>query len=76
MSGLAVRALVGLVRLYQWALRPVFSRLPAVCRFYPSCSEYCIEALRRKGVVRGCLLTAWRILRCNPFGKGGFDPVP
>ncbi|HAK94723.1 MAG TPA: membrane protein insertion efficiency factor YidD, partial [Planctomycetes bacterium] len=46
------------------------------CRFYPSCSEYCIEALRRKGVVRGCLLTAWRILRCNPFGKGGFDPVP
>ncbi len=76
MSRIVVAALVALVRLYQWTLSPLFRHMPTVCRFYPSCSEYCIEALRRKGVIKGCLLTAWRILRCNPFGKGGFDPVP
>lgn len=46
------------------------------CRFYPTCSSYAIESLQVHGVIKGSLLAAWRILRCNPFGKGGLDPVP
>lgn len=65
--------LIALVRVYQWTLRPVIG---ANCRFYPSCSEYSIEALRRHGAVRGTGLTAWRVLRCNPWNEGGYDPVP
>jgi putative membrane protein insertion efficiency factor len=46
------------------------------CRFTPTCSEYAMEAIDRFGAIRGSLLATWRILRCNPFGKGGYDPVP
>ena len=46
------------------------------CRFYPSCSHYAEDAIRSHGAVRGVMLAAWRILRCNPFGKGGIDQVP
>lgn len=46
------------------------------CRFYPTCSAYAIEAIEKRGVVVGTMLAIWRILRCNPFSKGGFDPVP
>ncbi len=46
------------------------------CRFYPTCSEYTMQAIEIHGVVKGILLGAWRILRCNPFCKGGIDPVP
>ena len=49
---------------------------PPTCRFVPTCSEYAIEALEKHGVVKGSLLTIFRILRCNPFSKGGYDPVP
>lgn len=62
-----------LIRAYQITLSPVFS---GNCRFYPSCSHYGIEALDRFGFFKGCWLTAWRILRCNPFGGHGYDPVP
>lgn len=65
--------LVGLVRLYQWTLRPV---LGANCRFTPSCSDYAIEALHCHGALRGSGLAAWRVLRCNPWVEGGDDPVP
>ncbi len=65
--------LVGLVRLYQWTLRPL---LGANCRFTPSCSDYAIEALRCHGALRGSGLAAWRVLRCNPWVEGGDDPVP
>ncbi len=64
---------IGAVRVYQWTLRPV---LGANCRFAPSCSEYAVDALRRHGAVRGSGLAAWRILRCNPWCEGGYDPVP
>jgi putative membrane protein insertion efficiency factor len=48
---------------------------PATCKYHPSCSQYAIDALREKGLVRGSLLAAWRLLRCNPWSHGGFDPV-
>lgn len=46
------------------------------CKFKPTCSQYAIEAIEKYGVMKGGLLAAWRILRCNPFSKGGYDPVP
>jgi len=67
------RPLVLLVRMYQIALSPLMG---GCCRFEPSCSEYMIEALKTHGAVKGTLLGVWRILRCHPFGKSGFDPVP
>jgi len=45
------------------------------CRYFPSCSEYAIDALKKYGVIRGCLKSTWRILRCNPWSKGGYDPA-
>jgi hypothetical protein len=46
------------------------------CRFYPSCSDYALQALERHGLIRGLGLTVWRLLRCHPYHPGGFDPVP
>ncbi len=66
-------ALVLLVRLYQWTLRPFIG---AHCRFEPSCSHYAIEALQHHGALRGSGLAARRVLRCNPWTPGGYDPVP
>jgi putative membrane protein insertion efficiency factor len=63
--------LVGLVRLYQVFLSPI---LGGQCRFHPSCSEYCIQAIRKYGAVRGGLKGVGRVLRCHPFHRGGFDP--
>lgn len=61
------------IRLYQ----RTFSRvLPPSCRFIPSCSEYGHEAIERYGVVRGGAMAAWRVMRCNPWGGHGYDPVP
>ncbi len=56
--------------------RWVSPALPARCRFYPSCSSYALTALQTHGAVRGTLLTIWRLLRCQPFHPGGYDPVP
>jgi len=64
---------IGAVRAYQWTLRPLLGNN---CRFFPSCSEYAVEALRCHGATRGGLLAGKRILRCNPWHPGGFDPVP
>lgn len=61
------------IRAYQMTLSPV---LPTQCKFTPTCSQYGLEAVRRHGTLRGGALTTWRLLRCNPFGKGGHDPVP
>ena len=69
----AARAAVGAVRAYQWTIRPVIG---ANCRFWPSCSDYAIEAFRTHGALRGGGLAGWRILRCNPWCDGGYDPVP
>jgi len=70
---LVSRLMVLLVRAYQFVVRPI---LPPSCKFVPSCSDYAIEALRTHGVLRGMMLAGWRILRCNPFTAGGYDPVP
>jgi len=67
------RVLVALVDLYRRFVSPL---LPPMCRFQPTCSQYAREALLTHGALKGLLLAAWRILRCNPFGKGGYDPVP
>jgi uncharacterized protein len=58
------------VRLYQRAISPA---LPQRCRYYPSCSEYAVQAIRRFGILRGLVLAAWRLLRCNPWSHGGVD---
>lgn len=61
------------LKLYKGFISPV---LPASCRYVPSCSEYAAEALARHGLFQGVALAAWRLLRCNPFVHGGYDPVP
>ena len=65
--------LAGLVRVYQRLISPL---LPPSCRFYPSCSQYALEAVTRHGTLRGTWLAARRLARCHPFNPGGFDPVP
>ncbi|MEZ4499681.1 MAG: membrane protein insertion efficiency factor YidD [Thermomicrobiales bacterium] len=67
------KPLLWLIRLYQIALSPL---LPSSCRFYPTCSQYGYEAIEKYGVIKGCWLTLKRIVRCQPFCKGGYDPVP
>jgi putative membrane protein insertion efficiency factor len=66
--------LLGLIRLYQMTL----SRgMPAnTCRFYPSCSHYGYQAIYKYGALKGTAMATWRVLRCNPFNPGGYDPVP
>lgn len=67
------RILICLVRAYQLTLGAV---LPRVCRFEPTCSTYTIEAFKEYGLFRGLALSLYRIVRCNPFCDGGWDPVP
>jgi putative membrane protein insertion efficiency factor len=64
---------LGLIKLYQNTVSKV---LPSVCRFQPTCSQYALEAIKRYGFARGSWLAAKRIVRCNPFTEGGYDPVP
>ncbi len=66
------RFLIRLIRLYKKYISP---GLPPSCRYLPTCSDYAIDAITKYGAFKGSLLAAWRILRCNPFSKGGYDPV-
>lgn len=68
----AVRLVLILLRGYKTLVSPL---LPPSCRFTPTCSEYAMEAVRKRGVVQGLLLAIWRLLRCHPFARGGYDPV-
>lgn len=67
------RLLIALLRGYQRWLSPA---LPPACRYTPTCSHYAVEALEQRGLFVGVALAAWRLLRCHPFAKGGYDPVP
>lgn len=67
-------ALLALIRFYQMTLSRA---MPAdTCRFYPSCSHYGYQAIYKHGAVKGSFMATWRVLRCNPFNPGGYDPVP
>ncbi len=74
MKSIVKKALIFLIRTYQMTISPRFSH--GSCRYTPTCSQYAIEAIEIHGVIKGSLMAAWRILRCNPFSKGGWDPVP
>lgn len=67
------RLLQGLIRLYQILLSPFWG---SQCRFHPTCSCYAIDALNKHGAIKGGAIAIYRIFRCNPWAKGGFDPVP
>lgn len=67
------KALIAVIRFYRKAISPL---LPPSCRFYPTCSAYGLEAIQRHGAARGGWLTLKRLLRCHPFCRGGYDPVP
>jgi putative membrane protein insertion efficiency factor len=65
--------LIGMVRLYKTYVSPF---LPSACRYEPTCSEYAMEAVQKHGSLRGAGMAIYRVLRCQPFAKGGYDPVP
>lgn len=67
------KILIWLIRFYQKNISPAGG---PCCKYYPTCSQYGIEAIEKYGAIKGGLLAVWRILRCNPFSKGGYDPVP
>lgn len=67
------RLLIRLVQFYQKGISPL---KPPCCKYIPTCSQYAVEALERFGALKGTALAIWRILRCNPFSRGGYDPVP
>lgn len=66
------RPALAAIHVYQRFISPM---LPASCRFYPTCSQYAYEAIAKYGIIKGSRLAIWRILRCNPFCRGGYDPV-
>jgi len=67
------RVLLTAISAYRRWISPA---IPRRCRYEPSCSTYAVQAIARFGAIRGFLLASWRVLRCNPFSHGGFDPVP
>ena len=64
---------IGLIRGYQRFISPLF---PPSCRYYPTCSNYSVQAIQKQGAIKGSIMGISRILRCHPFVKGGYDPVP
>ncbi len=68
------KIMIRMIRFYQKYLSPL--KVRTHCIYTPTCSQYAIEALEKYGAFKGSLLAIWRILRCNPFSKGGYDPVP
>ena len=72
MRRVAASVLILPIRLYQRLISPA---VPRRCKYEPTCSVYAVDAIRTYGVLRGCVLAAWRLVRCNPFSHGGYDPV-
>jgi len=71
-QGFLARIVIALIKGYKYILSPFF---PPACRFYPTCSAYTIEAIKKYGALRGIGKGLWRILRCHPFSRGGYDPA-
>ena len=67
------KLMIALIKFYKKYISPMKT---TKCPYYPSCSQYGLEAIQKYGAVKGSILAAWRILRCNPFSSGGYDPVP
>ena len=67
------KAMIWMIRWYQRSISP---SLGANCKYLPTCSQYAVEAIAKYGALKGGLMAVWRILRCNPFSRGGYDPVP
>ena len=67
------KPVISMIRFYQKNISP---GLPRCCKYLPTCSQYAVEAITKYGACKGGLLAFWRILRCNPLSKGGYDPVP
>ena len=65
--------MLAILHFYRKRISPLF---PPQCRYYPTCSSYALEAIEVHGALKGGLLALWRLLRCNPLSKGGYDPVP
>lgn len=72
MTGVLRSIVVAPIRFYQRIISPL---LPRTCKYEPTCSHYAVDAVRTEGVLRGLVLATWRILRCNPWSHGGYDPV-
>ncbi len=72
MSGVLRSLFVFPIRAYQRLISPLLGQH---CKYYPSCSEYAVQAVQRFGILRGLVLAGWRLLRCNPWSSGGYDPV-
>ena len=68
------RVLLYLIRFYQKYISPL--KRGGTCKYIPTCSEYAAQAIEKHGALKGTILAAWRLLRCNPFSQGGIDPVP
>jgi uncharacterized protein len=66
------KVVIAILKTYKKVISPI---LPDSCRFYPTCSEYAMQAVGKYGVLKGSIKSIYRILRCNPFNKGGYDPV-
>ncbi|NLK94937.1 MAG: membrane protein insertion efficiency factor YidD [Clostridiales bacterium] len=64
--------LISLIRFYRKSISPM---TPPSCKYIPTCSQYALEAIEKYGAIKGGVMSIWRIIRCNPFSKGGFDPV-
>ena len=71
-QGFFTRTLIAMIKGYKYLLSPLF---PPACRFYPTCSAYTVEAINKYGALRGIGKGLWRVLRCHPFSRGGYDPV-
>ncbi len=69
------KLIIFLLKIYKKTISPIISKCGIHCKFYPTCSEYMIQAIQKYGVIKGILLGIKRILKCNPFSKGGYDPL-
>lgn len=69
------KILILLIKIYKKTISPIFEAFGVKCKYYPTCSDYTKQAIEKYGAVKGCFIGFKRILRCNPFSKGGYDPL-